>query len=53
MREAVQLRWTTAGAPLRFRWRGRVYHLGADPVRWFERRPWWVRKADERLPYAG
>jgi len=45
MREPVEMRLTTAGVPLRFRWRGRIYHLGADPVRWFERRPWWVKQA--------
>ena len=45
MRDSVEVRLTAAGVPLRFRWRGRIYRLGAEPVRWFERRPWWAEQA--------
>ena len=30
-----------AGRPIAFVRDGRTWHVGADPVRWFERLPWW------------
>ena len=32
---------TTSGQPLRLEVAGRRYRVAADPVQWFERRPWW------------
>ncbi|MDR2256184.1 MAG: DUF6504 family protein [Arthrobacter sp.] len=49
--EAVQVDLTPAGVPLRFIWRGRTWHIGARPVRWFERRPWWAESP--RAPKGG
>ena len=31
----------SAGAPISFERDGRTWHVGADPVRWYERLPWW------------
>lgn len=31
----------TAGAPVSFVRGNRTWHVGAPPVRWFERVPWW------------
>lgn len=33
---------TVHGAPASFVRDGRTWHVGADPVRWFERVSWWV-----------
>lgn len=30
-----------AGAPVSFIRDGRTWHVGAEPVRWFKRLPWW------------
>nr|WP_077487968.1 DUF6504 family protein [Sinomonas mesophila] len=39
--EAVQV-WSSAdGRPERLRWKGTDYRFASEPVRWFERRPWW------------
>lgn len=43
--ESVDVDCTTAGQPLRLRWAGRDYSLCADPVRWYERRQWWVEES--------
>lgn len=37
----VEVTFTTAGQPQRITRNGRVWHVAADPVRWFERIPWW------------
>lgn len=34
---------TSAGLPLRVHWAGRTHRVVADPVRWYERRSWWLR----------
>lgn len=31
----------SAGAPIAFVRDGRTWHVGTDPVRWYERLPWW------------
>lgn len=41
MAKSVELAFTTAGVPLRVRYEGRVWTVGAEPIRWFERVPWW------------
>ncbi|PCC27031.1 hypothetical protein CIK75_00060 [Glutamicibacter sp. BW78] len=32
---------STSGVPLRVFHEGRNWHVGAEPIRWFERVPWW------------
>lgn len=41
---SVTVGCTTAGVPLRLEWDGRSYVLAAEPVRWYERRRWWVEE---------
>ena len=39
--EAVQV-WSSAeGRPERLRWKDVDYRFASEPIRWFERRPWW------------
>lgn len=40
--ESVAVAVTPAGVPLRVVWAGREWHVGARPVRWYERRAWWL-----------
>lgn len=42
--QSVTVSCTTAGEPLRLEWNGRDYVLAAEPVRWYERRNWWVEE---------
>ncbi|MCC3274918.1 MULTISPECIES: DUF6504 family protein [unclassified Arthrobacter] len=39
--EAIEVVCSPAGKPLRLVWGGHTYKVGADPVRWYERRNWW------------
>ena len=39
--EGIEVVCSPAGMPLRLMWGGRTYKVGADPVRWYERRNWW------------
>lgn len=39
--EAVEVQFTAAGQPLRVLRKGRVWTAVAEPVRWYERIPWW------------
>jgi hypothetical protein len=39
--EAVEVKCSPSGQPERVVWRGRVYRVVVEPVRWFERRKWW------------
>ncbi|MDJ0318961.1 hypothetical protein [Pseudarthrobacter sp. PS3-L1] len=39
--ERVDVRFTLAGVPLAIRYAGRIWAIAADPVRWYEREPWW------------
>ena len=39
--EAIEVVCSPAGQPLRPIWNGHTYKVGADPVRWYERRNWW------------
>jgi hypothetical protein len=39
--EEVEVRTTVEGVPVSVVRRGRVWTVGAPPVRWYERRPWW------------
>lgn len=41
MAESVELALSAAGAPLRVRRNGRTWRVAAEPIRWFERVPWW------------
>ncbi|WP_426997976.1 hypothetical protein [Pseudarthrobacter sp. N5] len=45
---AVDVRFTLAGEPLAIRFNGNVWAVAADPVRWFEREPWW--ETQPRVP---
>lgn len=40
-----------AGAPVSLTRDGRTWHVGAEPMRWFERQPWWVTSV--RAPKGG
>ncbi|MDD0856706.1 hypothetical protein NHF46_00690 [Arthrobacter alpinus] len=40
-----------AGAPVSFIRGGRTWHVGAEPVRWYERQSWWATTA--RAPKGG
>jgi hypothetical protein len=31
--------------PVTLTWQGLRYHVVAKPVRWFERRPWWIEES--------
>jgi hypothetical protein len=42
--DPVEVVLSTAGLPLRLLWHGRRYTLGAEPLRWYERRDWWVEE---------
>ena len=42
---------TVAGAPASFVRDGRTWHVGAVPVRWYERVAWWETSA--RMPRGG
>lgn len=46
--ESVDVACTPAGQPESLDWAGRHYDLCAAPVRWFERRQWWVE--EQRAP---
>jgi hypothetical protein len=46
--ESVDVACSPAGEPLSLRWAGRNHDLCAEPVRWFERRQWWVE--EQRAP---
>lgn len=46
--ESVDVVCTPAGQPESLDWAGRHYDLCAEPVRWFERRQWWVE--EQRAP---
>ena len=37
----VDVRFTLDGTPLAIRYDGRIWAVAADPLRWFEREPWW------------
>lgn len=41
--DAVEMRVSSDGQPVEMIWRGRQWVVGAEPVRWFERRDdWWL-----------
>ncbi len=40
-----------AGSPVSFVRDGRTWHVGAEPVRWYERQPWWTTAP--RAPKGG
>lgn len=42
--QSIEVDCTPAGVPIRMRWQGREYRLAAEPVRWFERRKWWIEE---------
>lgn len=46
--ESVGATTTPAGLPLRILWRGRTWHVRAQPVHWYERRNWW--EITKRVP---
>lgn len=45
MSESVDVALSTIGQPLRVVREGRTWHVGASPVRWFERTAWWKRES--------
>ncbi|MFQ4149634.1 hypothetical protein AAGW05_13225 [Arthrobacter sp. LAPM80] len=46
--EEVGVRISEAGVPLEVHRGGRVWFVGAEPVRWYERTQWW--KHNRRMP---
>ncbi len=46
--ESVDVACTPAGQPQSLEWDGRHYDVCAEPVRWYERRQWWVE--EQRAP---
>lgn len=46
--ESVEVTCSPAGQPMRLRWKGRDYEVGGEPLRWYERRQWWVE--EQRAP---
>lgn len=42
--ESIEVVCAASGQPIRLRWQNREYRIAADPVRWFERRSWWVEE---------
>jgi hypothetical protein len=40
----VTVTLSAAGIPVSFVLDGRTWHVGAEPVRWYERIPWWETK---------
>lgn len=46
--EDVKVNAGPAGVPVSFVRDGRTWHVGAEPVRWYERVDWW--KTSQRMP---
>ncbi|MDJ0318868.1 hypothetical protein [Arthrobacter antibioticus] len=46
--DEISVATTAHGLPVSFLLDGRTWHVGADPVRWFERVSWWETAA--RMP---
>lgn len=46
--DCIEVSATAAGEPLSFVRAGRTWHVGAAPVRWFERVDWW--NTTKRMP---
>lgn len=40
--QGVEVDCTASGVPLRVLWEGRVHSVAEEPVRWHQRRSWWV-----------
>lgn len=47
----VSVTVTAEGVPVAFELNGRTWVVGAEPVRWFERRKWW--ETDARMGRPG
>ncbi len=43
--EPVSVTLNAAGVPVRLQWRNRWYTVLGDPLRWFQRRPWWLEES--------
>ncbi|MBO1268675.1 hypothetical protein [Arthrobacter cavernae] len=43
--ESIDVDCTPDGQPAELRWRGLSYVVCADPLRWYERRQWWVEES--------
>lgn len=43
--ESVDVVCTPTGIPLTLDWAGRHYTVCAEPLRWYERRQWWVEES--------
>lgn len=42
--ESVDVSCTPSGQPSRLRWNGQDYEVNGEPLRWYERRQWWVEE---------
>ncbi len=43
--EPVEVIRSADGMPLKLRWQGQEYIIGAEPMRWYERRKWWAEES--------
>ncbi|MFJ4025836.1 DUF6504 family protein [Paenarthrobacter sp. NPDC089989] len=43
--ESVTVTCAETGQPQRIQWQSRDYRVSAEPVRWFERRQWWIEES--------
>ncbi|MFE4195182.1 DUF6504 family protein [Paenarthrobacter sp. NPDC056912] len=43
--EAVEVTCTDTGQPQAVQWKGTSYTVTNEPVRWYERRQWWVEES--------
>lgn len=46
--QGVGMECSADGVPLRMQWQGRQWVIGPEPLRWYERRPWW--RCESRMP---
>lgn len=51
--EAVEVVTDDQGYPVHLWWQNRGYDVVAEPVRWFDRRRWWVEEARAERGRAG
>ncbi|MCZ2404493.1 hypothetical protein IV498_15230 [Paenarthrobacter sp. Z7-10] len=42
--ESVEILCSPAAVPLQMTWHGQDYAIEAEPLRWYERRAWWVEE---------
>ncbi|MDR6987118.1 hypothetical protein J2Y66_001600 [Paenarthrobacter nitroguajacolicus] len=43
--ESVEVICTETGQPCAVQWKGTLYNVTNEPVRWYERRQWWLEES--------